>query len=63
MPDTVAPYVGAWIEMLRNLYRHQMEVSHPMWVRGLKYNRLKLEMLIIDVAPYVGAWIEMLNVI
>ena len=33
----VAPYVGAWIETQRphgtSLKR---EVSHPMWVRGLK---------------------------
>ena len=32
----VAPYVGAWIETLGELYLRFIPASHPMWVRGLK---------------------------
>ena len=33
----VAPFMGAWIEMLAE-QRHDLEAyaSHPSWVRGLK---------------------------
>ena len=33
---TVAPHVGAWIETSGTLYLWRQDVSHPMWVRGLK---------------------------
>ena len=32
----VAPYVGAWIETHNETHKKSPEVSHPMWVRGLK---------------------------
>ena len=32
--------------------------SHPMWVRGLKQNPVRVAVLGALVAPYVGAWIE-----
>ena len=32
----VAPHVGAWIEIIKSLKDHRMQVSHPTWVRGLK---------------------------
>ena len=32
----VAPYVGAWIETLCSRLTKKAEMSHPMWVRGLK---------------------------
>ena len=33
----VAPHVGAWIETHRHMFTSQIgELSHPMWVRGLK---------------------------
>ena len=42
--------------------RHNVDVativkSHPMWVRGLKQNKLESAAR-TEVAPYVGAWIE-----
>ena len=33
--------------------------SHPMWVRGLKYDELGVQFATDTVAPHVGAWIEM----
>ena len=36
-----------------------MEVSLPLWERGLKYSILVLHRLPVHVAPLVGAWIEM----
>ena len=33
----VAPYVGAWIEMISFITYYIFTQSHPMWVRGLKY--------------------------
>ena len=32
----VAPYVGAWIETFVEVLAALVELSHPMWVRGLK---------------------------
>ena len=32
----VAPYVGAWIETINDTLTSVYQVSHPMWVRGLK---------------------------
>ena len=34
---SVAPHVGAWIEMLISSSTLLMLTSHPTWVRGLKY--------------------------
>ena len=33
--------------------------SHPMWVRGLKYQHRLDHDRDLAVAPHVGAWIEM----
>ena len=34
----VAPHVGAWIEIFAGwIMRTKLMMSHPMWVRGLKY--------------------------
>ena len=34
-------------------------VSHPMWVRGLKFIIIGQLGQYLPVAPHVGAWIEM----
>ena len=34
------------------------EVSHPMWVRGLKHSVANTLYRVESVAPHVGAWIE-----
>ena len=33
----VAPYVGAWIETIYVSKYVTKDMSHPMWVRGLKH--------------------------
>ena len=55
---SVAPYVGAWIEtMILPSEIILNNVSHPMWVRGLKL-LCRTRLGCYHVAPYVGAWIE-----
>ena len=54
----VAPYVGAWIETLRDKDEYSKIWSHPMWVRGLKHQKHLQRYRATAVAPYVGAWIE-----
>ena len=34
------------------------QMSHPMWVRGLKLPLVLLQIPPYLVAPHVGAWIE-----
>ena len=55
--NSVAPYVGAWIETqnLKNAYLNGE--SHPTWVRGLKLADEDATLRVL-VAPYVSAWIE-----
>ena len=44
-------HYGSSVLRLRN-------VSHPMWVRGLKPVTERLLTMVRKVASYVGAWIE-----
>ena len=41
-PTPVAPYVGAWIETLKNKKYNEFYQSHPTWVRGLKLTLIVL---------------------
>ena len=55
---SVAPLVGAWIEICLTHKEKRSLVSLPSWERGLKYLK-KLPVVGSDhVAPLVGAWIE-----
>ena len=50
-----------WVRGLKRFGRTVIVLrpqSHPMWVRGLKPQRLKRNKIILHVAPHVGAWIE-----
>ena len=49
--------MGAWIETSPNGGKLFEQVSHPMWVRGLKLAS-DWQTFCEVVAPYVGAWIE-----
>ena len=60
--NSVAPYVGAWIETYYRSQSYHLRMSHPMWVRGLKLCLTLMSLSIILVAPYVGAWIETIYV-
>ncbi len=55
----VAPYAGAWIEMMLALASAGMAVSLPTRERGLKFSWHHCLCLCHRVAPYAGAWIEM----
>ena len=54
----VAPYTGAWIEILNLLRKASRSSSLPTRERGLKYCSPSDLMGWTDVAPYTGAWIE-----
>ena len=55
----VAPFMGAWIEINKIFSFHNiLLMSHPLWVRGLKYQDISVKFKIIIVAPFMGAWIE-----
>ena len=58
----VAPFVGAWIEILLPIYRIFHAVSLPSWERGLKSVDLIGALATCVVAPFVGAWIEIVAV-
>ena len=58
---TVAPLVGAWIEMLKKLGKKYLKKSLPLWERGLKYLLSQSSACAVLVAPLVGAWIEISN--
>ena len=55
----VAPFAGAWIEILLHRPGKQLMMSLPSRERGLKF---KFVWLVcswrIYVAPFAGAWIE-----
>ena len=58
----VAPHVGAWIEILRNVGRCIPLWVAPhvgAWIEIDKLNGCKYQPY---VAPHVGAWIEMLTI-
>jgi len=55
----VAPYLGAWIEILINGEQEKYLWVAPYlgaWIEIIKQNRRRDEKII--VAPYLGAWIE-----
>ena len=59
--STVAPLVGAWIEILSACLIHQYPPSLLSWERGLKFCVINSPTVILIVAPLVGAWIEMIS--
>ena len=54
----VAPLEGAWIEITCVPGRCYSQWSHPLRVRGLKFNHDWTRDLGSTVAPLEGAWIE-----
>ena len=61
MSSSVAPLVGAWIEILLIMYATSQKKSLLSWERGLKWLRHTLMYLVAVVAPLVGAWIEIVE--
>ena len=54
----VAPYVGAWIETLKNADGSYSFVVAPYVGAWIETIMLMIRLGKIRVAPYVGAWIE-----
>ena len=54
----VAPFVGAWIEIIKKDDLDKFVLSLPSWERGLKSDEYELSDVNGNVAPFVGAWIE-----
>ena len=54
----VAPCMGAWIETFVKMLISYNNMSHPVWVRGLKHFQLYYHLHQYLVAPCMGAWIE-----
>ena len=62
MEPDVAPFAGAWIEIMINASADQIVLrSLPSRERGLKSNWNKHQTLDAYVAPFAGAWIEMIK--
>ena len=55
---TVAPLVGAWIEIILIVMFGYLVLSLPSWERGLKCPEEVGIHCLLHVAPLVGAWIE-----
>ena len=56
--DTVAPFVGAWIEMLEDLEWNVDDDVAPFVGAWIEMERRFIVLASIMVAPFVGAWIE-----
>ena len=57
----VAPFTGAWIEIMVAVKGRYLIRSLPSRERGLKFMLAPLNFLNLSVAPFTGAWIEMLT--
>ena len=60
-PSTlVAPYTGAWIEIVYCVHCVKTMESLPTRERGLKSVEVPAQVDDVGVAPYTGAWIEII---
>ena len=59
----VAPFAGAWIEIMDLLTDMICIVSLPSRERGLKFFVIVTPIASRSVAPFAGAWIEICNII
>ncbi len=58
MKRIVAPRVGVWIETKVKMLDILEDLSHPVWVCGLKLILQTKKQFFSYVAPRVGVWIE-----
>ena len=56
--ENVAPFAGAWIEILSDFKDGTVFESLPSRERGLKYYQNRINNATTRVAPFAGAWIE-----
>ena len=60
--SSVAPFAGAWIEIVLPCDYHTKSFkSHPSRVRGLKLSVCFWVYTHFNVAPFAGAWIEIIS--
>ena len=56
--NTVAPFVGAWIETISNILLWRTRHVAPFVGAWIETDITELYTAITPVAPFVGAWIE-----
>ena len=56
--SSVAPFVGAWIEMMKSALSGTVETVAPFVGAWIEIIIMLLCLIVNDVAPFVGAWIE-----
>ena len=54
----VAPFAGAWIEIMYRMIQKSSATSLPSRERGLKFMYVMADTITKPVAPFAGAWIE-----
>ena len=59
----VAPYTGAWIEILSRFFRKPYVLVAPYTGAWIEIHMYQWYALPYVVAPYTGAWIEILTFI
>ena len=57
---SVAPFAGAWIEIIEKQNTDDPDTSLPSRERGLKLWHMGRLSMTQSVAPFAGAWIEIL---
>ena len=55
---SVTPCMGVWIETKSMRAPLRLEMSHPVWVCGLKHHLRIVDRLFPIVTPCMGVWIE-----
>ena len=63
MRGGVAPFAGAWIEIIASAQLSVLSLSLPSRERGLKWQFHAAIFSKVPVAPFAGAWIEITNAI
>ena len=59
---TVAPFAGAWIEILYAMTGYDMKIVAPFAGAWIEIYMTKYITKDLCVAPFAGAWIEMLKI-
>ena len=58
---TVAPYAGAWIEIMRATASTIASLVAPYAGAWIEIEKATPKKPILEVAPYAGAWIEIFS--
>ena len=54
----VAPFTGAWIEMMDDLAKNTIDAVAPFTGAWIEINSSFASLRVWSVAPFTGAWIE-----